>query len=99
MFCCLVRIYKKVKRLVVGAVRGFFRRAEQRARQAWTAHRARVARNATYAAVTATVLAGALGLAPVTDVLSAVLGAFLGVYATQRGRGRGAAAWQDEDWI
>ena len=49
--------------------------------------------------MTATVLAGALGLVPITDVLSAVLGAVLGVFANQRGRSRAMSSWNDGDWM
>ena len=98
MLCCLVRLYKKIKRLLTRVAKAVARSAEQHLRQAWAGHHERVVTNTTYAAVTATMLAGALGLVPVKDVLSAVLGAVLGVYATsQRGRNRGANTWS-ADW-
>jgi hypothetical protein len=98
MFCCLVRIYRKVKQVIVRAATVLAWRTEQRVRQAWRAHGVRVASNATYAAVTATVLAGVLGLVPVKDVLSAVLGAVLGYASTQRGTGRRMTGSWSDDW-
>ncbi len=99
MLSFAVRLWKQVKRIIRRVVRGAAERIEVRVRRVWAAHRARVARDATYAAVTATVLAGALGLVPITDVLSAVLAAVLGVFANQRGRSRAMSSWNDDDWM
>jgi hypothetical protein len=62
----------------------------------WASHGARVAHDAAYAAVTATVLGGFLGLVPIKDVLAAVLSTVLGVYMTSSpGYSRDVDRWTD----
>ena len=70
-------------RLMAGAatrVARLAKRAMERLRSLWRRHLASVAGNAGYAAATAAVLAGALGLLPGKEVVAAILAALLGIY-------------------
>jgi uncharacterized membrane protein len=92
----LIRVTKRIGRTISRAVTAFAKRIAERLHQAWTSHGQRVATDATYAAVTATVLGWALGLVPVKDVVAAVLSAVLGVYMTNRpGNSRDVNRWSD----
>ncbi len=98
MLRCLIRVAKTITNTITRTVSAFAKRIAQHLRRAWASHGERVATDATYAAVTATVLAGFLGLVPVKDVLSAVLAGVLGVYMTSRhGHSRDVNRW-NEDW-
>jgi hypothetical protein len=98
MLRCLIRVAKTIANAITRTVTALAKRIAQRLRRAWASHGERVATDATYAAVTATVLAGFLGLVPIKDVLSAVMAGVLGVYMTSRhGRGRDVNRW-NEDW-
>lgn len=73
-------------------------RVAERLRRAWSAHGARVATDASYAAVTAVVLARFLCLVPVGDVIAAVLAALLGVYMTGVNKYRPDVSRWTNDW-
>ena len=45
MLCCLVRLYKKIKRLLTRVAKAVARSAEQHLRQAWAGHHERVVTN------------------------------------------------------
>lgn len=71
----------------------------RRLRSLWSEHLDKVTHNAAYAAATATVLSGVLGLIPLRDVLGTVLAAALGVWL-QGGRhfgtsGNSMTRWDD----
>ena len=94
----LIRVAKRIGRTIARAVTAFAKRIAERLRRAWKSHGDRVATDAVYAAVTATLLAGLLGLIPVKDVLSAVLTAVFGLYTANRhSHTRDAQRWSD-DW-
>jgi hypothetical protein len=76
MFCALIRIARKVNRWVVRTGKAIARRVAE----AWRWHLDRVADNPGYAAATAAVVAGTLGLMSKHDVLAAVLAAVAGVF-------------------
>jgi len=76
MFCALIRIARKVNRWVVRTGKAIARRVAD----AWRWHLGRVADNPGYAAATAAVVAGTLGLMSKHDVLAAVLAAVAGVF-------------------
>jgi hypothetical protein len=83
---------------IARAVTALAKHIAERLCRAWKLHGQWVATDAVYAAVTATVLAGILGLVPVTDVLSAVLSAVFGVHMSHRhGQHRDTKRWSD-DW-
>jgi len=73
MFCALIRIARKVNRWVVCTGKVIARRVAD----AWRWHLGRVAYNPGYAAATAAVVAGTLGLMSKHDVLAAVAGVFV----------------------
>ena len=98
MLRCLIRVAKKIIKTVTRAATAVAKWIAQCLRRAWKSHGDRVATDAVYAAVTATLLAGLLGLIPVTDVLAAVLSAVFGVHMTSRhGHSRDVNRW-NEDW-
>jgi hypothetical protein len=98
MLRCLIGVAKRIIKTVTRAATAVARWIARCLRQAWKSHGDRVATDAVYAAVTATVLAGLLGLIPVKDVLSAVLTAVFGLYtANRRSHTRDAQRWSD-DW-
>ncbi|MGH8961414.1 MAG: hypothetical protein ACRDWT_09430 [Jatrophihabitantaceae bacterium] len=101
MFCCLLRLYRKIRRQVLRAATILAWRLAHRCRRAWAAHGARVSQDATYAAATVLVLSGLFGMVPVKDVLAAVLAALLGVYMPTRPGDRRAGhrttRWDDGD--
>jgi hypothetical protein len=76
MFCALIGIARTVNRWVVRTAKVIARRVAD----AWRWHLDRVADNPGYAAATAAVVAGALGLMSKHDVLAAVLAAVAGVF-------------------
>ena len=94
----LIRVAKRIGRTIARAVTAFAKHITERLHRAWDSHGQRVATDATYAAVTATLLGWTLGLIPVKDVLSAVLTAVFGVYTANRhSHTRDAQRWSD-DW-
>jgi hypothetical protein len=101
MLRCVVRLYKKIKRVVRRATAVLLRRADEQLRRAWKFHASRVTQDPTYAAVTAIVLGGFFGAVPPKQVLAAVLAAVLGVFANPRQRpsydmGRDLHRWNDD---
>jgi len=76
MFCALIRIARKVNRWVVRTATAIARRIAS----VWRWHLHRVADNPGYAAATAAVVAGTLGLMSKHEVLAAVLAAVAGVF-------------------
>jgi hypothetical protein len=94
MFCALIRIARKVNRWVVRTATAIARRVAA----AWRRHLDQVAGTPGYAAATAAVVAGALGMSK-HDVLAAVLAGLLGVYVrgTQEAGGAMRRATSDYD--
>lgn len=80
MFCTLLRLDKKAVNTIRQKALAAPRWLELRVRRPSTAHRDTVASNVSYAAATAAVLGGLLGLVSARDVLAAVLAAAFGVY-------------------
>lgn len=80
MLCRLIRFNRKLQRFLRRAVIAVAERLTRRVRVLWHAHLEKVATNAAYAAATAAVLGGVLGVIPVRDVLAAVMAAAFGVY-------------------
>ena len=81
MFRSLIRLCKRVCTPVTKSVVVVFRHVARRVQRAWQTHGTRVATDSVYAAVTAVVLGGVLGVVPLKEVLSALLAAALGVFA------------------
>jgi hypothetical protein len=84
MFRLVVRLYKKAKKIVQRVAAVVLQRADERLRQAWVTHGAKVKTDATYAAVVTVVLSGIFGVVPVRDVAAAILAGLLGVFVNSR---------------
>jgi len=80
MLCTLIRLARQAQRIIARTARALIDAAACRLRDLWQTHLNRVGGNAGYAAATAAVLAGGLGLLPARDVIAAVLAAAFGVY-------------------
>jgi hypothetical protein len=99
MLRCPVRMVTRIGKAIARAVTAFARRIAMRLRRAWKFHGERVATDAVYAEVTATVLAGLLGLIPVKDVLSTISAAvFGGVCMNDRRRQTRATPRWSDNW-
>jgi hypothetical protein len=102
MFGCLVRLYKKVKKVVLRAAAVLLRRVDERVRRAWSFHAARVTQDPSYAALTVIVISAFLGSVPPKEALAAVFAALLGVFVNSRQRasydmaGRDVHHWSDD---
>lgn len=80
MLCSFIRLVRTVEHRVGRAIRSAADWIGRRLRTLWSEHLDRVTHNAAYAAATAAVLSGVLGLIPLRDVLGTVLAAALGVW-------------------
>jgi hypothetical protein len=86
MFCVLIRNARNVNGWLVRAAKAIARRVAA----AWRHHLAHVAGNPGYAAATAAVVAGALGLMSKHDFLAATLAGLLGVFVRGTAEAGGA---------
>jgi hypothetical protein len=91
----LIGFARGVQDILTRAVRAVTDWLSSRLRRARNAHLDAVANNAAYAAATAAVLGGVLGLIPARDVLAAILAAVPGVYARRFGAAGTTNRWPD----
>jgi hypothetical protein len=90
----MLRSLRRIVKRIARAVTALAKHLARRLCRAWKLHGQWVATDAVYAAVTATVLAGVLGLVPATDVVSAVFGVHMSHRQSQH---RDTKRWSD-DW-
>jgi hypothetical protein len=80
MLCSVIRPIRKITHLAARSIRRPAHRIVLRLRSLRSRHLQKVSTDAPYAAASAAVLSGLLGLIPMRDVLGAILAAALGVY-------------------
>jgi hypothetical protein len=84
MFCNMIKIWKRIRKVVVTAATVLANKIEAAVRRLWRRHGSRVASDPAYAAATAVVISSCLGFVPAKDAIAAVVALLLGVHLNSR---------------
>jgi hypothetical protein len=98
MLSTLIGIARAMERAAARVIQKVGDWVARRLTGVWATHLERVAGNAGYAAATAAVVAGVLGLMSARDVLAAVIAGALGIYLRGAHEAGGAIARPSSRW-